>query len=146
MVKKKAIENKAATRASFHVAHLLAKKGKPYTDGELSKQCLNEVAKEMCPDKLDLFPAISLSANTVACRVENSERNSKSQLKDKAGKFECFSVALDESVDVSDTSQLLLFIRGINANFEITEDLASVHSMHGTTTGIDIFREVEVSG
>jgi len=38
-----------------------------------------------------------------------------------------------------------LFIRGINANFEITEELASVHSMHGTTTGIDIFREVEKS-
>ena len=51
--KKKAIENEAATRASFHVAHLLAKKGKPFTDGELIKQCLNEVAKEMCPEKVD---------------------------------------------------------------------------------------------
>ncbi|XP_029647131.1 general transcription factor II-I repeat domain-containing protein 2-like [Octopus sinensis] len=99
----------------------------------------------MCPENVDLFSAISLSANTVARRVEHIERNIKSQLKDKANKFVCFSVALDESIDVSDTSQLLLFIRGINANFEITEELVSVHSMHGTTTGIDIFREVEKS-
>ena len=143
--KTKAIENEATTRASFHVAHLLVKKGKPFTDGELIIQCLHEVAKEMCPEKVELCSTISLSVNTVACRVENIERNSKSQLKDKAGKFVCFSVALDESVDVSDTSQLLLFIRGINANFEITEELASLHSMHGTTTGIYIFREVEKS-
>ena len=34
MFKKKAIENEAATRARFHVAHLLVKKGKPFTDGE----------------------------------------------------------------------------------------------------------------
>ena len=83
--------------------------------------------------------------NNATRRVENIERNIKSQLKDKPGKFVCFSVAFDESVDVSDTSQLLLFIRGIYANFEITEELACVHSMHGTTTSIDIFREVEKS-
>ena len=58
---KKATQSEAATRASFHVAHLLARKGKPFTDGELIEKCLN-----------------------------------KSQLKDKASKFVCFSVALDE--------------------------------------------------
>ena len=72
-------------------------------------------------------------------------RNIKSQLKDKAGKFACFYVPLNESIDVSNTSQVLLFIRGLNANFEISDELASVPSMHGTTTGMDIFREVEKS-
>ena len=133
--KKKVAENEAATRASFRVAHILAKKGKPFTDGELIKRCLNEAAQEMCPEKVDVFSAISLSANTVSRRVESLGRNIMSQLKDKAREFECFSVALDESTDVSDTSQLLLFVRGVNVNFQITEELASVHSMHGTTTG-----------
>ena len=32
----------------------------------------------MCPEKVDLFSAISLSVNTVARRVENIERNIKS--------------------------------------------------------------------
>jgi hypothetical protein len=143
--KKKVAENEAATRASFRVAHILAKKGKPFTDGELIKKCLNEAAQEMCPEKVDVFSAISLSANTVSRRVESLGRNIMSQLKDKAREFECFSVALDESTDVSDTSQLLLFVRGVNVNFQITEELASVHSMHGTTTGQEIFAEVEKS-
>ena len=89
---KKIAENEAATRASFRVAHMLAKKGKPFIDGELIKRCLKEVAKEMCPEKVDVFSVISLSANTVARRVENLERNIVSQLKDKAREFECFSV------------------------------------------------------
>ena len=43
------------------------------------------------------------------------------------------------------TSQLLLFVRGIDVNFEITEELISVNSMHGTTTDLDIFAQVEKS-
>ena len=36
-----------------------------------------------------------------------------------------------------------MFIRGVNLDFHITEELASVCSMHGTTTGEDIFMEVQ---
>ena len=50
---------------------------------------------------------------------------------------------MDESTDLTSTSQLLIFICGVNLNFEITEQLASVCSMHGTTTGEDLFLEVE---
>ena len=50
---------------------------------------------------------------------------------------------MDESTDLTSTSQLLIFIRGVNFNFEITEQLASVCSMHGTTTGEDLFLKVE---
>ena len=50
---------------------------------------------------------------------------------------------MDESTDLTSTSQLLVFIRGVNLNFEITKQLASVCSMHGTTTGEDLFLEVE---
>ena len=103
----------------------------------------NAVAKEMCPEKINVFSTISLSANTVARRVENLGRNIVLQLKDKTTKFECYSFALDESTDVSDTSQLLLFVRGINVNFKITQELMSIHSMHGITTGLDIFAQVE---
>ena len=40
--------------------------------------------------------------------------------------------------------KLLLFIGGINANIEITEEIVSVHRMHRTTTGMDIFRELQM--
>ena len=50
---------------------------------------------------------------------------------------------MDESTDLTSTSQLLIFIRGGNLDFEITEQLASVCSMHGTATGEELFLELE---
>lgn len=52
---------------------------------------------------------------------------------------------MDESTDISDTAQLLIFIRGVDENFEITEELLSLQSIKGTTTGLDIFREFKKS-
>ncbi|CAM4460274.1 unnamed protein product [Caretta caretta] len=104
-----------------------------------------QAAEEICPEKVDLFKTISLSANTVGRRIEDIGSNIIFQMNEKAKKFEWFSLALDESTDVSDTSQLLLFIHGVGSNFEVMEELASVHSMHGTTTGEKIFKEVEKS-
>ncbi|XP_076043679.1 general transcription factor II-I repeat domain-containing protein 2A-like [Oratosquilla oratoria] len=38
--------------------------------------------------------------------------------------------------------ELLVFIPGVDSEFNVTQELASVHSMHTTTTGEDIFNEV----
>ena len=46
---------------------------------------------------------------------------------------------MDESTYIDDTAQLLIFVRGISENFEITEELLSMESMKNTTTGEDIF-------
>jgi hypothetical protein len=51
-------------------------------------------------------------------------------------------LALDESTDTCDTAQLLLFVRGIYAKFEITEELTGLQSLKGTTTGEDIFQKL----
>ena len=63
-------ENEAVTKVSLRVAHLLAKEGKLFTDGELIKSCLIVAAEEMCPENVDSLKSISLSARTVARRVE----------------------------------------------------------------------------
>ena len=52
-------------------------------------------------------------------------------------------MALDESTDPTSTSPLLMFIRSINLDFQVTEELASVCCMHETTTGEDSFVEVQ---
>ncbi|KAG7508139.1 hypothetical protein JOB18_003976 [Solea senegalensis] len=40
--------------------------GKPFTEGEFVKKCLNVVVEEVCPEKKDVFNAVSLS---VGCRL-----------------------------------------------------------------------------
>ncbi|GFR08065.1 general transcription factor II-I repeat domain-containing protein 2 [Trichonephila clavata] len=137
-------EQEAATRASFRVALEIAKRGKPFTDGEMIKECIIAVAEEMCPEKVNLLKTVSMSANTVARRVENIAENISSQLFDKNGHVEWFSLALDESTDVSDTAQVLIYIRGVDKSYEVHEELLDMYSIHGTTTGRDIFKGVEM--
>ncbi|GFS37581.1 proteinral transcription factor ii-i repeat domain-containing protein 2a [Trichonephila inaurata madagascariensis] len=48
--------------------------------------------------------------------------------------------ALDESTDVSDTAQVLIFIHGVDKSYEVYEELLDIDSIHGTTTGADIFK------
>ena len=64
------------------------------------------------------------------------------QLAKNASRFRNFSIAMDESLDSCSTSQLLVFIRGVDEDMDITQELASLHSMYGTATGEDIFNEL----
>lgn len=43
---------------------------------------------------------------------------------------------------MQDTAQLLIFLRGVNSNFEVSEELAALKSLKGTTTREDIFGKV----
>ena len=58
-------ENESIIRASFHVAEILAKAGKPFTDSDKVKTCLLKVAKKLVQKRVQ-FKAVSLSANTIA--------------------------------------------------------------------------------
>ena len=66
-----------------------------------------------------------------------------SQLKDTSNQFLCYSLALNESTGVQDTAQLLVFIRGMDANFQLTEEILSVESLKNITTGKDVFHAVK---
>ncbi|GJQ71391.1 hypothetical protein Trydic_g11119 [Trypoxylus dichotomus] len=102
-------EQKAATRARFRVVVEIAKRGKP--DREMMKECVIAIAEEMDPKKIDLFKTVSLSANTMTRRVQDIAENI-SQLSDINGYFEWFSLALDESTEVSDSAHVSIFIQG----------------------------------
>lgn len=49
-----------------------------------------------------------------------------------------FFIALDDSTDTYDAAQVLLFIRGVNSEFQFIEELAEVHAMETTVTGVEI--------
>ncbi|GFS75484.1 uncharacterized protein NPIL_278161 [Nephila pilipes] len=50
---------------------------------------------------------------------------------------------MDESLDSCSTSQLLVFITGVNEDMNITQEMTSLHNVYGTVTGEDIFNELE---
>ncbi|KAM8960711.1 general transcription factor II-I repeat domain-containing protein 2-like [Pelodytes ibericus] len=134
--------NISSLRASFQVAMLIARTGRPFVEGEFVKECLLSVAKEMCPEKADLFSTVSLSAPTITRRIEEMGDNLHQHLQNSTKKLSYFSLALDESNDVRDSAQLLIFIRGTNDYFEVTEELAALQSIKATTTGEDIYEKV----
>lgn len=53
-------------------------------------------------------------------------------------------MVLDESIDIRDISQLSIFIRGINKDFEICEQLLKVSSIYGKTRGTDIYDNLKI--
>uniref|UniRef100_A0A3P9LV82 SPIN-DOC-like zinc-finger domain-containing protein n=1 Tax=Oryzias latipes TaxID=8090 RepID=A0A3P9LV82_ORYLA len=105
-------------------------------------RCLSTAASIMCPSQERVFSQISLSRNTVTRRVEDLSRDIRDQLTVKSRDFVAFSLACDESTDISDSAQLLVFVRGINADMEITQELAGLETLRGTTKGEDLFAAV----
>lgn len=57
-----------------------------------------------------------------------------------------FSVAVDDSTYINNTSQLIIFIRGVNENFDITEELLDMVPMTtDPASESDLFLYVEKS-
>jgi aspartokinase-like uncharacterized kinase len=50
---------------------------------------------------------------------------------------------MDESTDVSDTAQLAIFVRGIDNEFNVTEELAGLMAMKGMTTSEYLHDEIK---
>ncbi|KAL6466076.1 hypothetical protein MHYP_G00262090 [Metynnis hypsauchen] len=59
----------------------------------------------------------------------------------KAGK-PFTEVALDETTDITDTAQLAIYVRGVDDNFKVMEELLTVNPMHGQTTAQEIFHQL----
>nr|XP_039264551.1 general transcription factor II-I repeat domain-containing protein 2-like [Styela clava] len=133
----------AENHASHKIVTKLVEREKPFTDGAFIKDCILEAVNYLCPEKVNLFTGRGLSPSSVVRKVEELGANVKQQIHDKVKNFLWYSLALDESTDVSSTSQLLIFIRGVDTKLNITEELVSVCSMHGTAIGEDIFKEVQ---
>ncbi|GBP24251.1 General transcription factor II-I repeat domain-containing protein 2A [Eumeta japonica] len=62
---------------------------------------------------------------------------------DRMAAFESFSIALDESTDLSDTVQLAVFIRGVDKKFTVTKELLGLQPLKRTITEEDILNEVQ---
>lgn len=80
----------------------------------------------------------------MAERISYLSSDIHDQLRKKAKFFNAHSVALDESSDITGTAQLTIYVRGVDDNFEVMEELLTVIPMHGHTTAHEIFWHQQV--
>ena len=78
----------------------------------------------------------------MAERISAISVNLDSQLKNKVKLFVTFSVALDESTDISDIAQLAIFNRGVDKALSVTEEFLGLVPMMDTPTTTGIFNSL----
>ncbi|KAL4154133.1 hypothetical protein QTP88_001966 [Uroleucon formosanum] len=128
--------------ASYIISNEIAKSKKSLSNGEFVKNCAIKMPKSINENKIaSEFEKISLSRRTVTRRI--ADIAIRKTLQTIMTNCAYFSIALDESTDVSDVSQLLIFVRVISPQFEVYEELLELFSLHGTTKGSDIFNVVK---
>ena len=125
----------ACVRACYRICKVIAKRTRPFTESQMIKDCLAIAAAEVAPKQQNIF--------TVASRISEMGIVLTNQLKTKSESFMSFSLAFDDSTDVSDTEQLSVYIRGISSPFEIHKDIIGLFPMDARTQGIDVKDTVE---
>ncbi|KII67030.1 General transcription factor II-I repeat domain-containing protein 2 [Thelohanellus kitauei] len=142
IINKAKIQNYKRVKSSFLVSEKIAKHSKSFKEGEFIKECLLDISNVICPEYKNDYESICLSRRTVVRRINMMACDIKKTLKEQISRLKSFSIALDESIDASDTAQLAVFLRGVDINFNIIEELLALHSFRGTTTGEDIFEAI----
>ncbi|XP_068209307.1 zinc finger BED domain-containing protein 5-like [Palaemon carinicauda] len=105
-----------------------------------AKILVRHVIAEEAVAKLD---SVSVSNNTVQRRIEEMSVDIADQVVEgaKSSKYG-FAIQLDKSTDVTNCSQLLVYVRFTQSNAAKTELLLS-HNLSSTTTGKDIFNVLD---
>ncbi|XP_068206277.1 zinc finger BED domain-containing protein 5-like [Palaemon carinicauda] len=137
-------ESKAIVHASYAVSLLVAKAKKPHSIGEtLIKPCLVSCAGILLGESaVSKMKKVSLSNDTVKSRIFDMSCNIKSQLLAKVKASPVFAIQLDESVDVANLSQLIVFVRYVHDQ-SIEEDLLFCRPLETTTQAADVMQLVD---
>ena len=99
-------------------------------------------AEHSCPQKKKDFANVCLARNTVAQKIEELSTDVRRQLGEKSLNFDFFSLPCDESTDLSDITQLLIFLRGVDSDMNIKEELLDLKNLKDQTREADLFCNV----
>ncbi|XP_076621625.1 general transcription factor II-I repeat domain-containing protein 2-like [Colletes latitarsis] len=97
----------------------------------------------MCPELVYKFECIDMSGDTITRRIHEMANNVTEQLSNIIQTFIAYSIAVDESTNVSGGPLLAIFIRGVGKNLTVTEELLDIFSVKKNTSGEDVFLCVE---
>ncbi|XP_075719811.1 protein FAM200C-like [Rhinoderma darwinii] len=137
--------NKPILPASYEVAYLIAKQSKPHTIGEtLIKPAVLKMANIMLGKAAEVkLSQIPLSNDTVSDRIEDMSKDILAQVvADLISSPAKFSFQLDETTDVSNLSQLAVFVRYVKDDV-IKEDFLFCKPLTTTTKAADVKKLVD---
>ena len=126
------------------MAYHLGVAGKLYSDCELVKRCMIDLVKCIRSGKEADYSSIALSRVTMQRRQDDIAQQLRLSLHAKINKKESlFSLAVDQSTDINDFAQLLIFVCCLSSSFELCENFLSMEALATRTRGEDIFIAVK---
>lgn len=144
-MKRSMSEQEKSTEASLRVAWILAKHMVPFSYSEIIKECLIQVSNAVFDNRkeiAEMFNKIPLSRDSVIRRTEICARSIHESILADLTKTQFFSLAIDESTDISDVAQMAVFVRYIlNNNYK--EELLTLLPLHDRTTGQILFERFQ---
>ncbi|XP_042208670.1 protein ZBED8-like [Homarus americanus] len=135
---------KPCLEASYKVAYRIAKQKKPHTIEEtLAKPCALEMVELVCGlEQRKKIAAVPLSNDVIHSRIADISSNILEQVIEELATTPFpFSMQLDETTDVSQCSQLLVFVRYMHAD-AIKEEFLFCEPLLETTKASDILEMV----
>ena len=133
-------------RASYETALIIAKNKKEHTLAEkVVKPCLNKIVLEVlgkeAARKVDQVP---LSNDVIACRIREMGDDVLHQLIFEIRQSPCkISIQLDESTDVANMSQLLVFVRYVANSGKLIDEFLFCKELQKTTKARDVFEMLD---
>nr|XP_056706361.1 zinc finger BED domain-containing protein 5-like [Euleptes europaea] len=138
-------QNVAAVEASYLAALRIARAMKPHTIAEdLLLPAAKDIVRVMIGDEfVKKLSAISLPNDTVRRRIDDMSADILDQViqEIKSAPLPIFSIQLDESTDVANCAQLLVYVRYINDG-DFKDEFLFCKPLETTTTARDVFDTV----
>ncbi|RXN10795.1 SCAN domain-containing 3-like protein [Labeo rohita] len=140
-------DQERVTCASLQAAWVLCRHNRPFTESEVLKECMITVLEELAPDKsMDRIIAsvkqVPLSASTHAQRAHDLAEQVQKAVIDGVKETKYFSLAIDESTDNTEISQLCVFVRYFDGK-DFREELLALLPLKDNTTADIIFGKLE---
>ena len=122
-------------KASYTVALALAKQCRPFDDGNFF---LNFTTDALSSFRRKMSKSCIITRKTVEISkyIYNAAKNRLINCK-------YFSISLDESTDINNICQFLIYIKAIDANLNCFEEIFEVVSLHGHVTGQVLFDAID---
>lgn len=126
-------------RVVNEITYLLAKRGRPFTDGPLIQECLIRAFRLIEPKKVETVKALHMSKQTIWRRVLMMGYDLESQLKEQFKRFKYWSIALDETTDITHVAQLNIFVRGVTPEFNVVEEFVALIPLMDGTKAVNLW-------